>query len=180
MLRLTPRLVRRTLLPASYLVFLASMVVSGMIFYGKSDRRLLSKTDPGDLAGFRGTGSCISFRTVFPRDRWCGKFFREVGSIGRALHLEVKLFRDSRLVDHHSARQAESLGKLRHGPPGVQLPPLDGWSLRPLLAIVSEYIGTSLVSRWNFRRDRPSRSARSMGSFIISLLTASPAFALIW
>jgi hypothetical protein len=33
MLRLTPRLVRRTLLPASYLVFLASMLVSGMIFY---------------------------------------------------------------------------------------------------------------------------------------------------
>jgi hypothetical protein len=29
---------------------------------GKSDPRLLSKTDPGDLAGFRGTGSCISFR----------------------------------------------------------------------------------------------------------------------
>ncbi len=33
MLRLTPRLVRRNLLPASYLVFLASMLVSGMIFY---------------------------------------------------------------------------------------------------------------------------------------------------
>jgi len=33
MLRLTPRLVCRTLLPASYLVFLASMLVSGMIFY---------------------------------------------------------------------------------------------------------------------------------------------------
>jgi len=32
MLRLTPRLVRRNLLPASYLVFLASMLVSGMIF----------------------------------------------------------------------------------------------------------------------------------------------------
>src|SRR5450755_738189 len=63
---------------------------------------------------------------------------------------------------------------------GVQLPPLDGWSLRPLLATVSEYIGTSLVSRWNFSRNRSSRSARSMGPFIISLLTASPAFALIW
>jgi tryptophan-rich sensory protein len=33
MLRLTPRLVCRTLLPASYFVFLASMLVSGMIFY---------------------------------------------------------------------------------------------------------------------------------------------------
>lgn len=33
MLRLTPRLVRRKLLPASYLVFLASMLLSGMIFY---------------------------------------------------------------------------------------------------------------------------------------------------
>jgi hypothetical protein len=33
MLRLAPRLVRRTLLPASYLVFLASMLVSGMVFY---------------------------------------------------------------------------------------------------------------------------------------------------
>jgi hypothetical protein len=33
MLRLTPRLVRRTLLPASYLVFLASMLVSGTIFF---------------------------------------------------------------------------------------------------------------------------------------------------
>jgi hypothetical protein len=32
---------------------------------GKVTSRLLSKTDPGDLAGFRGTGSCISFRTVF-------------------------------------------------------------------------------------------------------------------
>jgi hypothetical protein len=32
MLRLTPRFVRRTLLPASYLVFLASMLVSGKIF----------------------------------------------------------------------------------------------------------------------------------------------------
>jgi hypothetical protein len=30
---LTPRLVRRVLLPASYLVFLAGMVVSGVIFY---------------------------------------------------------------------------------------------------------------------------------------------------
>src|SRR5258708_1656555 len=38
-------------------------------------------------------------------------------SSGRVLHLEVKLFRDSRLVNHHAARQAESLGKLRHGPP---------------------------------------------------------------
>jgi hypothetical protein len=27
---------------------------------------------------------------------------------------------------------------------GVQVPQLDGWSLRPLLATVSEYIGTSL------------------------------------
>jgi hypothetical protein len=33
MLRLTPRLVRRTLLPAIYLAFLARMLVSGMIFY---------------------------------------------------------------------------------------------------------------------------------------------------
>ena len=33
MFKLTPRLVRRNLLPASYLVFLASMLVSGMIFY---------------------------------------------------------------------------------------------------------------------------------------------------
>src|SRR5258708_6378505 len=116
-------------------------------------------------------------------------------SSGRVLHLEVKLFRDSRLVNHHAARQAESLGKLGHGPPGrsvsirrevllplgwphqgfslggnegcerslgVQLPPLVGWSLRPLLATVSEHIGTSLVSRWNFSRNRSSRSVRSM------------------
>jgi hypothetical protein len=33
MLRLTPRLVRRKVLPVSYLVFLTSMLISGTIFY---------------------------------------------------------------------------------------------------------------------------------------------------
>jgi ABC-type branched-subunit amino acid transport system ATPase component len=47
-------------------VRLASREASAL---GKSDPRLLSKTDPGDLAGFRRTRSCISFRTGFPRDR---------------------------------------------------------------------------------------------------------------
>jgi hypothetical protein len=49
-------------------------------------------------------------------DRWCGKFIRDVGSIGCVLHLEVELFRDSRIVNHRATRQAKSLCKLRHGP----------------------------------------------------------------
>ena len=49
---------------------------------------------------------------------WRRRFIREAGSVGRVLHVKIKLFRDPRLVDHQAARQGESLGKLRHGPPG--------------------------------------------------------------
>jgi hypothetical protein len=40
-------------------------------------------------------------------------------------------------------------------------------------------IGISLVSRWNFA-ETALQGALSMGPFIISLLTVSPALALTW
>jgi hypothetical protein len=84
--------------------------------FGRSDPRLLFETDPGDPAGFRGTGSCISFGRFFhvidfqelagtvgpfesqPEfsehgiDRWCGKFIREVGFIGARTLLGSQTF----------------------------------------------------------------------------------------
>jgi hypothetical protein len=80
--------------------------------------RFFHVIDDQELAGTLGPLESQPEFSEHGIDRWCGKFIREVGSMGRVLHLEVKLFRDSRLVNHHAARQAESLGKLRHGPPG--------------------------------------------------------------